>query len=852
VTTIATLVVKLTTDADEYRGGLQKSAKQAESWRTSVTRSADGVRRSLTRSARGLKAIPADLKVVLGGMKEVAGGLADAALGAGRGIVSLGRAVVERIPFLERFSQGVGRLAGKIGELPAKIKSWTAGLLSNARQHIANLPLVQRFGDMIGRAREALGTLANNIKGRVAPVLEKVTGVFRTLGETVGKPVFEGFKRALGGVMRVAEGGLNILGKLGGVVGGLGRAALRALGGVGKLAAGLGQRLLPHLKRLGTLALAGGAALVGGLALGIAKIGPAAVDAASDFDESLAKVQTVFGDSAAAVEDFSKTTAWSLGISQREALATAGTYGNLFTAMGVGQEAAAGMSTELVTLAADLASFNNMDPTEVLDKLRAGLVGEAEPLRALGVNLTAVAVEAKAMELGLADANGELSEAAKLQARYALILEQSTTAQGDFARTADGLANTQRVLKAVWQDTLQEIGRTVLPIVLALLQEFKPILMDQILPALTVVLDAVTLFTSQLASGTDPLTAFKILLLQLVPEPVYNAIMQVVSGVQQFIEQVRPVVVEVASWLAKNVELQDVLLGLAGAIAVVVVPALVAVAQIVLPIIAVFALVVAAAVALRAAWESNFLGIRDKAQAVWGWLKEFIPQAIQAIRDVVVAVTSAIREFWAEHGDAIMAKAQSVWEGIVGVFEWFKGQFMGVYDAFRSAFEGDWYAFGEKMRKVWNDAWLKIKEIGAEAIEAVQKFFTETDWGELGRGILDGIAKGITSGLDIIKTAAQDAASAALEAARGFLGIKSPAKKTIPVGVDFNQGIVVGLEETSAIERAAQDAGATALRGAETGMGGGTQNALHLYNPIFQGVQDAEGLFSEVAGMVVT
>jgi phage-related protein len=310
--------------------------------------------------------------------------------------------------------------------------------------------------------------------------------------------------------------------------------------------------------------------------------------------------------------------------------------------------------------------------------------------------------------------------------------------------------------------------------------------------------------------------------------------------------------VEVASWLAKNVELQDVLLGLAGAIAVVVVPALVAVAQFVLPIIAVFALVVAAAVALRAAWESNFLGIRDKAQAVWGWLKEFIPQAIQAIRDVVVAVTSAIREFWAEHGDAIMAKAQSVWEGIVGVFEWFKGQFMGVYDAFRSAFEGDWYAFGEKMRKVWNDAWLKIKEIGAEAIEAVQKFFTETDWGELGRGILDGIAKGITSGLDIIKTAAQDAASAALEAARGFLGIKSPAKKTIPVGVDFNQGIVVGLEETSAIERAAQDAGATALRGAETGMGGGTQNALHLYNPIFQGVQDAEGLFSEVAGMVVT
>ena len=52
--------------------------------------------------------------------------------------------------------------------------------------------------------------------------------------------------------------------------------------------------------------------------------------------------------------------------------------------------------TSLRPLAADLASFNNIDPTEALDKLRSGLVGEAEPLRSVGVLLNEAAVQAKA------------------------------------------------------------------------------------------------------------------------------------------------------------------------------------------------------------------------------------------------------------------------------------------------------------------------------------------------------------------------------------------------------------------------------------------------------------------------
>src|SRR5688500_3385443 len=167
---------------------------------------------------------------------------------------------------------------------------------------------------------------------------------------------------------------------------------------------------------------------------------------ASDLNETISKTTVVFGDNAEDVIHWGRSAATSLGMSQNAALGARATLGNLFVSMGVGQQATMDMSGSMVELAGDLASFNNMDPTEVLEKLRAGLVGEAEPLRQLGVNITAVATEAKAMELGLGAVGRELTAAEKAQANYAIIMEQTTTAQGDFARTSEGAANQQRIV----------------------------------------------------------------------------------------------------------------------------------------------------------------------------------------------------------------------------------------------------------------------------------------------------------------------------------------------------------------------------------------------------------------------
>lgn len=180
------------------------------------------------------------------------------------------------------------------------------------------------------------------------------------------------------------------------------------------------------------------------------------IQAATDLGEAINKVDVIFKGNGAALEAWAQDSATRLGLSKRAALEAAGSFGVLFDALDPSE--AARMSESLVQLSADIASINNIDPEEALLRLRAGLVGETEPLRRVGILLNAVEVEAKAVAMGLSDGNGVVSEAAKVQARYALIMEKSAVQQGDFARTSDQAANQQRILRAEMENAAAAAG----------------------------------------------------------------------------------------------------------------------------------------------------------------------------------------------------------------------------------------------------------------------------------------------------------------------------------------------------------------------------------------------------------
>ena len=211
-------------------------------------------------------------------------------------------------------------------------------------------------------------------------------------------------------------------------------------------------------KRIGQVGIATGIALAG--------IGAKAVGLAVDFEESLSKSQAIFEGAAKGIEDSAKGAATALGLSQSEFLEAAANMGVFGKAAGLSGSDLSGFATEMVTVAADVASFNNLRPEEALEKLQAGLRGSNEPLQSIGILINAAAVNAKALEMGLGDANGEISEGNKIMARQALIMEKlgEQGALGDFAKTSGGLANQTRILKARFKNLGIELGKKLIPI----------------------------------------------------------------------------------------------------------------------------------------------------------------------------------------------------------------------------------------------------------------------------------------------------------------------------------------------------------------------------------------------------
>jgi hypothetical protein len=236
----------------------------------------------------------------------------------------------------------------------------------------------------------------------------------------------------------------------------------------------------------------------------VAKFAIDSISAASDLNEAQNKVNVVFGQSADKVFQFGETSAESFGISERASYDAAAGFGNILTASGLSADAAADMSVKMVALAGDMASFNNIGTDEALEKIRAGLVGEAEPLRTVGVLLSEARVQQYAYSHGIAETGAELTDAQKVQARYGIILQDTAKQQGDFGRTSESLANQQRVLAATFEEVQAEIGAKLLPVS----QELLEVVID-LAPALVHVADSVQEMIGPITDASDALASLK-------------------------------------------------------------------------------------------------------------------------------------------------------------------------------------------------------------------------------------------------------------------------------------------------------------------------------------------------------
>lgn len=399
-----------------------------------------------------------------------------------------------------------------------------------------------------------------------------------------------------------------------------------------------------------------GAAAFAATFVGALAVAKDSIGAASNLNEAVSKTKAVFGDSAGAVVDWSKGSAKAFGTSQRAALEAAGTYGNLFKAFGVDAGDAEKMSKAFVELSADMASFNNTSIEDAQDALRSALSGETEPMKRYGSVLSDVRLKQKAVALGLIKSTKDaLTPAAKAQAAYALIMEDTIIQQGDFARTSDGLANTQRRLKAQWENASASIGRVLLPIA--------------------------TRFVSWLADTAIP----KISELAKTWVPRLQAAFRAIAG---FIRRAFPIV---ASIVRKVIDVAR---------------------RIVSGVVSVFSPLVGW---IRDHWGQ----ISEVTRSAWTIISTVVRVAVGAIAAVVYGVVKVVQLVWRNFGQQIVAFTRGAWQVVAGVIGTVMGVIRGIINAVAALIRGDWLGFLGYLAQIGRAVWTGIVAIVGGAARQV-------------------------------------------------------------------------------------------------------------------------------------
>jgi len=198
------------------------------------------------------------------------------------------------------------------------------------------------------------------------------------------------------------------------------------------------------------------AAAVGGIA------------AASNLEETLNKFNVVFAENSAAVREWANTFAQEVGRSERQVLEFLGNTQDLLVPLGFEPGAAENLSKEITALAVDVASFNNKLDADVLRDFHAAMTGGGETVKKYGVIVNVATTKQKLLQNSIDPATA--TEAQKAWARYQIILESTTAAQGDAVRSGDSFANQMKRFKGNLEDTGAALGEALLPMMTQLLQ----------------------------------------------------------------------------------------------------------------------------------------------------------------------------------------------------------------------------------------------------------------------------------------------------------------------------------------------------------------------------------------------
>lgn len=189
------------------------------------------------------------------------------------------------------------------------------------------------------------------------------------------------------------------------------------------------------------------------------------IGSANEYIEALNLFYVSMGGYAEKAQQYAEIVGDSYGIDPGEFMRMQATFMDVSKSFGTASGTAYTMSKALTQLTYDISSLYNLKVDESLNKVRSALVGEIEPIRALGKDLSVANLKLLATELGVTANVDAMNQSEKAMLRTISLLRQSKSAMGDMARTLEQPANQFRILKAQLTLLSRAIGDLFLPLV---------------------------------------------------------------------------------------------------------------------------------------------------------------------------------------------------------------------------------------------------------------------------------------------------------------------------------------------------------------------------------------------------
>ena len=535
-----------------------------------------------------------------------------------------------------------------------------------------------------------------------------------------------------------------------------------------------------------------GAAAISGVAAATAGL----VAIGAKYSGEVQQTEFLMGRLDAATQDLINTKAQeakAMGMTEKQYKDSAASLGTFMKSMGLTTEEANKLIPQMVQLAADGAAFANVPIDEAMAAISSAAMGNYEALGKLNIEMSDALINNSSYAQELGKTTQEMTTAEKAQAIYNTMLERGTHLTGFAASESESFSTQLALTKTKVSEAAGALGEKLLPLFTPLVEGIGN-MADKLKEGVEYFAKAYEEtgnFAQALAETADfmglPWLGDFITKIQ----EMKDYIAQIPEKLREWEQPLTVAAIMVgtlaaaigAYWLAQNLALVSTAIGVAGLTAWNTVAGIgagittafgTAVAFLTSPI----TLVIAAIGALIAI---GYLLYKN-----WDEISAHLKQTWESIKATAISVWNGIKDFFSNLWNSIKEIATNVWNSI-------KEFFSNLWNSIKERAVNAWNSIKQAISDAWNNTvdWVKEKANG------MLDFFKELPGKmlDIGKNIIDGLLNGLKNAWGAVVGWISEKANWIKDKFKSILGIHSPSREFMKIGMYVDEGLVKGLED---------------------------------------------------------